>query len=76
MVNNKEHMFDTERLLIAEEVAGILRVSKDRVYELARSGVIPCVRLGRQIRFSNTALNDWIIKGGQATITISSKGRG
>jgi len=38
-------------LLTAEEVAQILRVSKARVYELARRGAVPTVKIGeRQLR--------------------------
>jgi excisionase family DNA binding protein len=49
------------RLLTANEVANILRVSTARVYELARSKSIPSITLGqRQIRFDETALLEWI----------------
>jgi len=49
------------KLLTASEVADILRVSTARVYELARRKSIPSVMLGqRQIRFDETALQDWI----------------
>ncbi len=58
---------ELERLLIAEEVAEILKVNKDRVYSLARQGVIPHVRIGRQVRFSESALHDWILRGGQVS---------
>lgn len=52
-------------LLTATEVAEILRVSKARVYELARQRVIPVLTLGeRQIRFDRDALREWIAAGG------------
>lgn len=38
-------------LLTAAEVAAILRVRRSRVYDLARHGQLPVVRLGRQVRF-------------------------
>ena len=43
-------------LLRAEEVAKLLRVSRWRVYELARRGRLPAVRLGRSVRFDQRAL--------------------
>jgi excisionase family DNA binding protein len=52
------------RLLTAREAAPILRVTRERVYELVRLGLIPSVRLGRQVRFSESALEDWIAGGG------------
>jgi len=49
------------RLLTANEVANILRVSTARVYELARIKSIPSITLGqRQVRFDETALRNWI----------------
>lgn len=53
------------RLLRAEDAAAILGVRLRRTYELARRGVIPSVRLGRQIRFSTAALDEFIRAGGQ-----------
>jgi excisionase family DNA binding protein len=46
---------DTEEyepiLLTAEELAGYLRVSRSWVYEAAREGSIPCIRVGALKRF-------------------------
>jgi excisionase family DNA binding protein len=41
----------TGRLLDAGEVADRLNVPKSWVLESARSGALPCVRLGRYVRF-------------------------
>ena len=51
-------------LLTAKEVAAILRVTTLRVYELARARSIPCVRIGRQVRFPEDGLRAWIAQGG------------
>lgn len=51
-------------LLQASEVAAMLRVSTARVYELARTGVLPCVRIGRQMRFDADRLTAWVQTGG------------
>lgn len=49
------------KLLTASEVASILKVSKARVYELARTRAIPSITLGlRQIRFDEDSLREWI----------------
>ena len=53
-------------LISAEQAAKLLNVSVPRVYDLARSEILPCVRLGRQLRFSEQALTDWINSGGQS----------
>ncbi|HMS07988.1 MAG TPA: helix-turn-helix domain-containing protein [Pyrinomonadaceae bacterium] len=54
-----------QKLLIAEEVAKLLRVDKQRVYELVRTQKIPFVRVGdRQYRFSANAVQRWMEAGG------------
>ena len=54
------------RLLDAKEVSEILQVSVARVYDLARQGILPTVRIGaRQIRFEESRLVQWIQHGGR-----------
>jgi excisionase family DNA binding protein len=54
------------RLLDAKEVAEILQVNVQRVYELTRQGILPSIRIGpRQIRFEDTRLMQWIEHGGR-----------
>ncbi len=48
------------RLLKADEVAEVLQVPKPRVYELARQQMLPAVRIGRQIRFRQEAIETWL----------------
>lgn len=56
-----------KQILLADEVAKILRVDKQRVYELARRNAIPVIRLGeRQYRFDAEAIRQWIERGGSA----------
>jgi excisionase family DNA binding protein len=52
-------------LIQAKRASEVLSVSLARLYELARLGVIPVVRLGpRQIRFDEDALTEWAKRGG------------
>ncbi|HMO82319.1 MAG TPA: helix-turn-helix domain-containing protein [Pyrinomonadaceae bacterium] len=54
-----------KRLLVADEVAELLRVDRQRVYELVRTRKIPVIRLGeRQYRFSADAVSRWLEDGG------------
>jgi excisionase family DNA binding protein len=50
----------TERLLTAEEVADLLTVPVSWVRESSRSGAIPCVRLGRYVRFELASVEAWL----------------
>lgn len=54
------------RLLTAKEVAAILQVTPARVYELSRIKLLPTVRMGRQVRYDEDALREWIKTGGLA----------
>jgi excisionase family DNA binding protein len=58
-------------LLTVPEVADRLRLRPARVYEIARKGVLPVVRLGRQVRISEHALQAWLDAGGSG---LSSAG--
>jgi excisionase family DNA binding protein len=54
-----------KQILVADEVAEILRVDKQRVYELVRTNQIPFIRLGeRQYRFSALAIQNFLKGGG------------
>jgi excisionase family DNA binding protein len=54
------------KILIADEVAEMLRVDRQRVYELVRRNAIPVIRLGeRQYRFDAEAIRQWIERGGE-----------
>ena len=56
-------------ILTAEEVAALLRISKWHVYGLVkqrtksgdvRVNPLPCVRLGKSIRFNKAAVEEWL----------------
>ncbi|MFL6213322.1 MAG: helix-turn-helix domain-containing protein [Blastocatellia bacterium] len=53
------------KLLTAKAIAEAWGLPLPRIYELARTGVIPSVRIGRQVRFPEDALRDWIRSGGK-----------
>jgi len=47
-------------LLTAEEVAEMIGMGVDWVYEQARRGRIPVVKLGRYRRFRRESIEQWI----------------
>ncbi len=47
-------------LLRASQVSQILQIGRNQVYELARSGQLPSIRLGRTLRFPREGLHTWI----------------
>lgn len=58
---------DLEELLEIEEVARLLKVSENRVYELIQRYGLPAVTLGeRAKRVEPRALREWLKRGGCA----------
>jgi excisionase family DNA binding protein len=51
-------------LLLPEEAATFLKVTRTLVMDLARRGALPCVHVGRFIRFRQEDLEAWAAKGG------------
>lgn len=47
-------------LLRAEDAARLLSVRTSWVYEAVRERRLPCVRVGRHIRFTRRMLDDWL----------------
>ena len=52
-----------ERYLTADQTAVYLRVCRETVYRLAKAGQLPSVRIGRQWRFRERDLLEWIQHG-------------
>jgi excisionase family DNA binding protein len=54
-----------KQILVVDEVAELLRVDRQRIWELARANQLPVIRLGeRQYRFSAAAIEKWLVEGG------------
>ncbi len=52
-------------ILMVDEVAELLRVDRQRIYELVRTNQLPVIRLGqRQYRFDSDAIRRWLNAGG------------
>ena len=49
-----------DAVLDVEDVARLLRVGRNTVYELVGRNEIPSRRLGKQIRFSRAAIMRWL----------------
>jgi excisionase family DNA binding protein len=50
-------------LLTPAEAATLLSVKTSWVYEAVRTGRLPCLRLGRHIRFTQAMLEHWLDVG-------------
>lgn len=59
-------LLDEDRLLTAKETAKFLGVPIQALYGQAREGIVPCVRIGRLVKFHPAALREWVANGGKA----------
>jgi excisionase family DNA binding protein len=53
------------RFFTVPEIADLLQMKRERVYEAVRLGLVPAVHIGRQIRIEQKAFVDWVRDGGQ-----------
>lgn len=54
-----------EQLMTIGEAARVLAISESHAYQLAKTGVLPVVRVGRRVRVSRGALERFIADGGK-----------
>lgn len=47
-------------LLRPDQVAVLLSVRRSWVYDAVRNGTLPCLRIGRHIRFTRPMLDAWL----------------
>lgn len=47
-------------LLTPSEAAELLSVRRSWIYEAVRTGSLPCLRVGRHIRFTRPMLEEWL----------------
>jgi excisionase family DNA binding protein len=59
-----------EPLLKPEQAAELLAVRTSWIYEAVRSGSLPCLKVGRHIRFTRPMLEEWL-----ATRTANNRWR-
>jgi excisionase family DNA binding protein len=56
----RERLADFDRALTADEVAGLLGISAQMIRKQARTGDIPCFRIGTSVRFDPQKLCEWL----------------
>lgn len=56
-----EHPAAFEALLSAVQAAQLLHLHPNTLLLWARSGKVPCLRLGRRVAFRASALNQWLL---------------
>jgi excisionase family DNA binding protein len=50
----------TDPLLRPEQAAQLLSVKTSWIYDAVRTGRLPCLRVGRHIRFTQAMLENWL----------------
>jgi excisionase family DNA binding protein len=62
------------KLLTAKDVTQATGIPLQQLYLLVRQGRIPAIRLGRAVRFSATAVAEWLAAGGTGYTTSGGEG--
>ena len=55
-----ESRLSMEKLLTLPELADYLRMSKEKLYRMAKHGKIPASKLGGSWRFKKTRVDSWV----------------
>ena len=61
------------KLLRIPQVAARLDITPARAYEMIRLGLLPSVRLGRQVRVDPTQLEEFIAAGGTTATQLQAR---
>jgi excisionase family DNA binding protein len=59
-VSSRELKAADDHLLNAEEVAEMIGMTRDYVYDLSRRGRIPTITFGRRRRYRREAVDKWL----------------
>lgn len=49
-----------EPLLTSKELQSLLKVTRYTIFKWAREKKMPCIRLGKEVRFSPSAIEAWV----------------
>lgn len=66
---------DQPEVLTAEQVAVLLQIKAEQVYRLARHGDLPCVRIGRLVRFRRSTVLSWLAEHESEPFPFGGMGR-
>ena len=72
-MNLKNNEAQDDEVMTIAEVAQYLRISEAKVYELARTGTIPALRIGKSWRFQKELLKQWVRKTAEANLVATNK---
>ncbi len=59
-MNDQNMVNSTDVIMTVQELAHYLRLSRAKVYRMAKMGRVPAFRIGKSWRFRKEAIDDWI----------------
>lgn len=62
-------------LMTPRELGTLLRLGRNKIYELLATGELPIIRFGRAIRIPRAAVLEWIDRAARAQREANSPGR-
>jgi excisionase family DNA binding protein len=64
----KEAKFMSNKFLQISQVSDLLEISETTARRLVKKGVLPAIRVGRQIRIDERRFQEWLDGGGSAPL--------
>jgi excisionase family DNA binding protein len=58
-------------LLTLREAQQVLSLGERKIRDMVSSGELPCVRIGRALRFSHEALREWVSQRSTAVVSCT-----
>ncbi len=62
-----------DKLFTLDEVVKYFKIPKSTLYKLAEKGRIPCIKIGKQLRFRESSLNQWLSERENKSVSCSMK---
>ncbi len=73
ITTTKPPLAETAQLLTAKETAKRLSISERHLYTLTRSGELPCIHIGKAVRYSLVTIQHWIDQSESREMSPSTK---
>jgi len=64
-----------DKWLTLDELAGYLKISRAKLYQMAQAAVIPASKIGKQWRFNREEIDTWMKGQRQNNVTSPQEGK-
>ena len=69
-------LLQSQRLLTAKELSGIVNIKPKTIYSYAEQGLIPCYKIESNVRFRGREIADWLRERTRQRVKSDPRDRG